>query len=176
MIGPTLTTARLILRPPAAEDFPAFVEMMAHESTRFIGGPMVPEVAWRSWAAIIGAWTLNGFSMFSVIERDTGQWIGRLGPWRPLGWPGDEVGWGLNEHARGNGYATEGAAATIDWAFDHLGWEDVIHTIGPENVASQAVATRLGAKNRGPGKMPPPVDAWEVEIWGQTRDEWRARR
>lgn len=38
-----------------------------------------------------GAWTIRGFSMFSVIEKDSGQWIGRLGPWQPEGWPGTEV-------------------------------------------------------------------------------------
>ena len=40
----------------------------------------------------------------------------------------------------GRGYATEGAAASIDWAFDNLGWTEVIHTIAPDNIASQGVA------------------------------------
>ena len=64
----------------------------------------------------------------------------------------------------------------MDWAFDHLGWTDIIHTIAPDNIASQRVAQRLGAVNRGPGKLPPPVDAYPVEIWGQSRADWRARR
>ena len=33
--------------------------------------------------------------MFSVIEKDSGRWIGRIGPWQPEGWPGTEVGWSL---------------------------------------------------------------------------------
>ena len=33
--------------------------------------------------------------MFSVFEKDSGRWIGRLGPWEPHGWPGKEVGWGI---------------------------------------------------------------------------------
>ena len=27
-----------------------------------------------------------------------------------------------------------------------------------------------------PVKLPPPLDSHEVELWGQTREEWRARR
>ena len=174
-VGPTLATARLILRPPAAEDFPAFADYMADPVTRFVGGPAGPELSWRMWSVIAGAWIVNGFSMFSVIERDTGKWIGRIGPWVPKGWPGDEVGWGLVTPAQGKGYATEAATACIDWAFDHLGWDGVIHCIAPDNVASQEVAKRLGSANRGPGKMPPPVDHYEVDIWGQTKAQWKAR-
>ena len=175
MIGPTLTTERLILRPPTAEDFPHFAEMMTDEATRFIGGPQTREVAWRTWALIAGAWVTEGFSMFSYIERDTGRWVGRGGPWRPLGWPGAEVGWGLTADTRGKGYATEAATAAIDWAFDHLGWDEVIHCIAPDNIPSQNVARRLGSANRGPGRLPAPLDVWEIDGWGQTKAEWRAR-
>jgi RimJ/RimL family protein N-acetyltransferase len=51
----------------------------------------------------------------------------------------------------------------------------VIHSIAPENVASQRVAEKLGSRNRGPGKLPPPFEEAVVDLWGQTRDEWRAR-
>lgn len=48
--------------------------------------------------------------MFSVIEKKTARWIGRLGPWQPEGWPGSEVGWDLHPDAWGQGYAVAGAA------------------------------------------------------------------
>ena len=35
---------------------------------------------------------------------------------------------------------------------------------------------RLGSINRGPGKLPPPFDSYPVEIWGQTREQWQARK
>jgi RimJ/RimL family protein N-acetyltransferase len=175
-LGPTLETPRLTLRPLAPEDFDAWAEMMADESTRFIGGPQQRSGAWRGFVSVAGAWAMQGYSMFSVIEKASGRWIGRVGPWVPEGWPGTEVGWGLTKAAFGKGYATEAAAASIDWAFDALGWTDVIHIIDPENVPSQAVARRLGSTNRGPGQMPEPFHTYRVDIWGQTRDEWRARR
>jgi RimJ/RimL family protein N-acetyltransferase len=57
-----------------------------------------------------------------------------------------------------------------------LGWSEVIHSIAPANTASQAVAARLGSRNRGPGRLPAPLDAHPIDIWGQTREEWFARR
>ena len=64
----------------------------------------------------------------------------------------------------------------MDWAFDTLGWTEVIHSIDVANVASQNVAKRLGARNRGRGVFQAPHDRFELDIWGQTREEWRAHR
>ncbi|APG63394.1 GNAT family N-acetyltransferase [Sphingorhabdus lutea] len=172
-IGPTLETNRLILRMPSKEDLPAFTKFCADaETTRFIGGVSHPSMAWRAWAAMIGGWHLNGFGYFSMIEKSTGQWIGRTGPWQPPQWPGTEIGWGIMRDAAGKGYAREAAIACIDWAIDILGWDDVIHTIDPENHASIALAERLGSKPRGPVIMPPPFHEKHIEIWGQTKAEW----
>ncbi|QUD86793.1 GNAT family N-acetyltransferase [Phenylobacterium montanum] len=160
-----------------AEDFEPWADFMADEvATRFIGGPQPRAVAWRGFLSVVGAWTIQGFAMFSVIEKDTGRWIGRLGPWVPEGWPGTEVGWGIVREAWGKGYATEGAAAAIEWAFEHLGWSEVIHSIDPQNKASQRVAIRLGSTTRRPGRLPPPYEDDPVEIWSQTREQWRARK
>jgi RimJ/RimL family protein N-acetyltransferase len=123
-----------------------------------------------------GAWSMQGFAMFSVIEKASGRWVGRVGPWQPESWPGTEVGWGIVRDRWRLGYATEAATAAIDWAFDTLGWSDVIHVIDVDNVGSQAVARSLGSRNRGRGQLPAPHEAIVVDVWGQTRTEWRARR
>ncbi len=175
--GPTLETERLILRPTAREDFEPWAAMMADEEVaRFIGGLQPRATAWRGFMAMAGAWTLDGFAMFSVIEKASGRWIGRIGPWCPDGWPGTEVGWSLVRDAWGKGYAVEASAAAIDWAFDVLGWTEVIHTILPENIPSQRVAERLGSTYRGPTRLPPPLDGFDARMWGQTREQWRTRR
>jgi RimJ/RimL family protein N-acetyltransferase len=170
-----LETPRLILRPPHRDDLDAWAAMMLDEpAARFIGGVMPRATSWRALMTMIGAWHAHGFAMFSVIEKDTGRWVGRLGPWMPEGWPGPEIGWSLVRECWGRGYATEGATAAADWAFDHLGWDRMIHSIHPDNVASQAVARRLGSRNLGPGALPPPYEGSPTEIWGQSRDDWRA--
>ena len=172
-----LETSRLILRPPRMEDFDAYAEnALDAEASRYLGGPQARSVAWRGFMSMAGAWALQGFAMFSVIDKASGDWIGRVGPWMPEGWPGTEVGWGIASWAWNRGYATEAATAAIDWAFDVLGWDEVIHCIDPDNVASIAVAEKLGSSNRGRGRLPAPYEASVIDIWGQTRREWRDRR
>jgi len=175
--GPIIETERLILRPPVEGDLEAWMAFAADpEAARFLGGAQPRAVAWRAAMTIAGAWPVHGFSMFSVIEKASGRWIGRLGPWRPEGWPGTEVAWGLAREAWGRGYATEGASAAVDWAFQTLGWSEVIHTIDPDNTPSQAVARRLGSRLLRPGRLPAPFETLPIEIWGQSRAEWLGRR
>lgn len=171
-----LETPRLVLRPPRAEDLDGWSEMMADEpSARFIGGVMPRPLCWRQLMSMIGAWHSMGFAMFSVIEKSSGRWVGRVGPWKPEGWPGNELGWAIARDCWGRGYAGESASAAMTWAFDNLGWSNVIHAIAPDNRASQRVAQKLGSHNQGPGTLPAPYEHDRVDLWGQTRDEWRAR-
>src|SRR5262245_45624340 len=91
-----IETARLILRPTRLEDFEGWAAFMADaEAMRFMGGTVPRAIAWRVMLTMAGAWHLQRPAMFSVIEKGTGRWVGRLGPWMPEGWPGTEVGWGI---------------------------------------------------------------------------------
>jgi RimJ/RimL family protein N-acetyltransferase len=173
----TLETQRLILRPPIQSDLDGWADFMADpDAQRYLGGPQSRPLAWRHMATMVGAWSLLGFGMFSVLRKDTGQWIGRIGPWRPEGWPGTEIGWSLLRSAWGYGFAYEAAAASADWAFAHLGWSEMIHTIDPENTASVALALRLGSHLIGPGVLAAPFEGARVDIYGQTREQWLAQR
>ncbi|MBL4800120.1 MAG: GNAT family N-acetyltransferase [Oleispira sp.] len=172
-----IETRRLILRPLEIEDFEGWAKLMEDEaSSHFLDGPQPRAVAWRSFMVMAGAWALQGYAMFSVIEKSSGRWIGRVGPWCPEGWPGKEIGWAFVRDAWGRGYATEGAIAAADWAFSNLKWSEMIHVIAPDNLASQAVARRLGSEKIGPGRFPEPRQDEPVEIWGQSREEWLRRR
>ena len=172
-----LETERLILRPTAPEDFEAWAAFMADaDASKFVGGPQPRPVAWRGFLTMAGAWAIQGFAMFSVIEKASGRWLGRLGPWVPEGWPGTEVGWGLARDAWGKGYATEGASAAIDWAFETLGWSEVIHCIAPDNERSQRVAGKLGSRPLRTTNLPVPFESIVVDVWGQTREAWRTRK
>ncbi len=175
--GPILMTERLILRPPSAEDFEEWAAFHADAKTmRFLGGVQSRSVAWRGLCAMAGAWPICGFAMFSLLRRDTGQWIGRVGPWQPEGWPGAEIAWGLSREHEGMGFAQEAAIAAMDYAFDILRWDAAIHIIDPENTASIALALRLGSSNQGPTKLPAPFGDFRVDAYGQSRDTWKNAR
>ena len=110
-----------------------------------------------------------------MIEKAGGEWLGRIRPLQPEDWTGTQLGWSLKSAASRKGYAIEAAVATIDWTFDHLGWDEVVHCIDPENTPSQKVAEKLGSSNRGRGQLPAPFQDHVVDIWGQTKAEWRAK-
>ena len=175
--GPVIETERLVLRVPRAGDFDRFAELQGDEdAARWIGGHQPRAAAWRKFLQQPGAWAIQGFGMFSVVDRGSGLWLGQTGPWKPEGWPGNEIGYSFHPDAWGKGYATEAASAAIDWALANLDWDGFIHCIAPENLASQQVARRLGSTLKGPGKLPAPHEDAAVEVWGQSREAWQARR
>ena len=148
--APILETERLLLRLPEGRDFDAWAAFSADEETmRHLGGAQERAVAWRGMCTMTGAWTVRGFSMFSVIEKASGRWVGRLGPWQPEGWPGTEVGWGLSRDAWGKGYATEAALAAHEWFDRERGRQRSVCIIDPPNTASIRVAGKLGYRAIG---------------------------
>lgn len=172
-----IETEHLLLRPPREGDFDGFARLMGDDATaRFIGGAQPRSIAWRSFLTLAGAWMVQGFGMFSVIEKTSDRWLGRIGPWHPEGWPGTEVGWGMLAEAQGRGYATEAARASIDYAFEQLGWREVVHIIHPDNRPSMRVAERVGSREWRPCRMSAPYADEPAQLWGQTREQWLARR
>jgi len=171
-----IETPRLILRPPALEDLQDWVRFASHEDTmRHLGGVQSASLAWRSLMTMIGAWSAHGYAMFSVIEKSRGTWMGRIGPWQPLDWPGTEVGWGLHADFWHRGFALEAAAASVDWVFENLDWHEVIHTIAAENLSSIALAEKLGSKYQRQAMLPAPMSL-EIGVWQQTREQWTENR
>jgi RimJ/RimL family protein N-acetyltransferase len=168
--GPVIETERLMLRPWRADDIAPNTAMLSDPGTaRFITPdrkPVTEElVGWRNAAIMAGHWALYGFGMFVVEEKSSQRFAGRVGPWFPPTWPGFEVGWGVAKEFRGKGYAVEAARAAIEWVFANFEIDEVIHSIDPENAASQAVARRLGADIEG-----------QTELFGHAADVWVTRR
>lgn len=178
MTIPTLETERLILRAWRTEDFDRYFELFSDaEATRYIGGPQPTRGGgWRRFLQMPGAWAVQGFGMFAVEEKTSGMWVGQAGPWQPVDWTGTEIGYAFHPDAQGKGYATEACSAAMDYAFDVLGWDEVIHNIDADNLASQAVARRLGSRIMRRIDHAPPFDELVVDVWGQSRGEWFARR
>jgi RimJ/RimL family protein N-acetyltransferase len=169
---PVLETTRLILRGPVEEDLDDWAVFDCDaRATRFFGGPKDRAASWQLLAQVAGMWALRGCGLFSVIEKSSGRWIGRIGPWKPEGATA-EIGWALLPSEWGNGYATEGARAAGDWAVDCLGWTEIAHCIDADNLASIAVARRLGARWL---RVAQDAHGKDAQVYGQTAESWRRR-
>jgi len=142
---PTLHTERLTLRGPDARDIEPMRAFYASDRSKFVGGPLTAELAWRQLGCEIGHWTLRGYGRWMVDVTETGEIVGNVGLWNPEGWPEPEIGWDLFEGAAGKGYATEAALAARAYAYDVLGWTTAISLVKPANAASAKVAARMGA-------------------------------
>lgn len=143
---PTIETERLKLRAFTADDWESYAEMYSDASfVRYLSGkPLSKEQTWENLAIILGHWALLGYGIWALEKIDTGELVGRAGLLSLPGWPGIEVCWALGPKFWGNGYATEGARASINWAFTNTGIPRLISLIHPENKASVCVALRLG--------------------------------
>ncbi|WP_209425519.1 GNAT family N-acetyltransferase [Pararhodobacter sp. SW119] len=147
---PVLETARLILRAPAPRDFEPFAAYCAADRSRFTGGPLNRDLAWRAFCAITGNWVQRGYAFFVIEERASGRAIGMAGPWCPEGWPEPEIGWQIWDPVdEGQGFAREAAEAARGFAYDVLGWPTAISLIVEDNARSQALARRLGCTPGG---------------------------
>jgi RimJ/RimL family protein N-acetyltransferase len=182
---PTLVTERLILRPLEETDLDAYTEMLLEPEVRtslHLPASFSRAHAWVGMAQWRGQWELRGSGQWAVEERSTGWFVGRAGLHRPewQDWPGLEVGWVLHPAYWGRGYATEAGASSIAYAFEVVGADEVFSVILPENLRSQAVASRLGldlVEERVLSSFPDSPHG----IWRLGRDQWersphRARR
>ena len=166
-----------MLRRPRLDDAAAAAEMLGNDEVmRFLGGKTVPAedvpAVVQKW---IDRWALNDAGAFVVELREDGRFVGRAGVlvWDSRTWThtsfaeaGEhaqpEIGWALARPHWGHGYATEAARAVRDWAREERGLERLISLIAPDNVASQRVAERLGAR---PAETVRLFDSGDAVVW-----------
>ncbi|MEO1042215.1 MAG: GNAT family N-acetyltransferase [Pseudomonadota bacterium] len=143
---PVLETERLNMRAFRQDtDFEPYAEFYASEETRYYGGPLDREGAWRAAAAMMGHWIIRGYGAWAVEEKATGEFCGLVGLWYPEDWPEREITWAIVSAKQGRGFAAEAALRAKSYAVDTLGWDRVYSCIAAENSASIALAEKLGA-------------------------------
>jgi len=79
-----------------------------------------------------------------IVERRSNTVIGSITLKGPPTDGDVEIGWGVNNDARGKGYATEASAAVVSWVAKHAGVTSISATVPDDNYPSQRVAARLG--------------------------------
>jgi RimJ/RimL family protein N-acetyltransferase len=170
---PVLETERLLLRQFHEGDLDAYARITSDPLVmRHVGGsPLTRDEAWRSLGYLLGHWKIRGFGLWAAEEKATGRLIGRIGLYRPEGWPGLEVGWLVDRARWGEGFASEGGAASLRHAFEALRARRVISVIEPGNDASIRVAEKLGERLRERIQL----QGRRVLVYAIARAEWQAR-
>ncbi|MFD2502100.1 GNAT family N-acetyltransferase [Rhizorhabdus histidinilytica] len=122
-LGPTIETARLVLRPHRISDYEDCCALTSDpEAVRMIyQNPMSREDTWHRLLRFAGHWSLLGYGMLIVEEKQGGRVIGEVGLadfHRGLGDdfdPFPEMAWMMSTEVHGRGYATEAAQAVLRW-------------------------------------------------------------
>lgn len=142
-----LETERLILRDMTMGDLNALSAILGDpETMRFYPAPKsrAESVGWIEWN--LRNYAEHGFGLWALTLKETGEFVGDCGlTVQPVG---DErfveVGYHVRRDRWGQGLATEAAIACRDHAFDTVGVERLIALVRVENVASAAVARKIG--------------------------------
>lgn len=151
-LAPQLTGENVTLRAWRATDFPHFYEMLRDSTTEMaIGIPGVAidrTSAWRSLAAVVGHWQINGFGEWALSESQGDDLLGYAGFWFPDAAPHVEISWCIHPSFRRRGYARAAAKAALAYwtncAPDTLRDKPLVANIAEGNIASERVAQALG--------------------------------
>jgi RimJ/RimL family protein N-acetyltransferase len=144
-----IETARLILRPPQDRDRDA---LAAINGDPRVGAWLASTLSREESDALVDKVcahiTEHGWGFWAVERKGDAAVIGMTGLISmsedlPPG-PAVEVGWRLSPDTWGQGYATEGAQAALDWGFAELKLPEVIAITARTNLRSQAVMRRVG--------------------------------
>lgn len=144
-----IETDRLILRPFIESDRRPLIEMSADPRVgKWLGGVLdeagVDALMTRAATHI----AQHGFGFWAAERRADRRFVGMIGlmvmgdDLPPA--PGVEIGWRLAADVHGQGLATEGASAALDWGFANLPLDEIVAFTAVSNLASQAVMRRLG--------------------------------
>lgn len=156
--GTILETSRLVLREFTHGD-DAFLLRLLNEPSwlRFIGDRGVRTLEDARRYVDDGpraSQARNGFALWCVVPKGTGEPMGMCGLVRRDALPGPDVGFAFLPEAWGKGFAVESAAAVLARARDVLGIRRVLAITDPDNAASIRVLERIGMVREGSVRMP----------------------
>ena len=155
---PTLSTARLTLRPHTMADAAPFAAFYASDRSRHMGGPMDAIGAWHQFGADVAHWTLLGHGPLAITDAADGTFLGQVAILHPPHFPERELGWFVLPKAEGTGVAAEAAAALRDWCYRSVSPDPLVSYINRRNARSIRLAERLGAVLDDDATPPFPVD------------------
>jgi RimJ/RimL family protein N-acetyltransferase len=149
MTQPIIQTPRLRLRPWREADLIPFAAMNADSRVMEYLFKMLNREESDHLAVLIGEHIQrHGFGLWAVEVPGAADFIGYVGLSIPSFethfTPCVEIGWRLAYDHWGKGYATEGAKAVRDYAFEELRLDQIVSFTSPANVRSRRVMEKIG--------------------------------
>lgn len=150
-----IITERLILRKWQENDLKPFAQINSDPKVcQFLPKILSKEESDKLAQNIIEYFSKFGFGFFAAELKENQQFIGFIGlalvdfesHFSSLNNPLIEIGWRLNSNYWNKGYATEGAKAVLNFAFNELNSKEVVAFTARENLASRKVMEKIGMK------------------------------
>lgn len=144
-----IRTARLLLRQWCDDDLEQVVEMNADPKVmEFIGPPLNKDQTKAMMERARVSWEKRGYGRFALEVLESGSVIGFVGLAQTRidahFAPAVEIGWRLSTKYWGHGYATEGALAVKEFAFENLELTEIVSFTSEHNLRSRRVMEKIG--------------------------------
>lgn len=149
-----ITTPRLGLRDWQKSDIQPMTELnLDPRVMEFFPSIPTPEQTLSFIKGMKVAYKEKGYCYFAADRLDTGQFIGFIGlmyqDYESPFTPHTDIGWRLAVDAWGNGFATEGAQACLDFAFRKLDLQEIRSVCPLQNFRSENVMKKIGMSKIG---------------------------
>ena len=147
-----LRTTRLWMRRWRAEDREPFAWLNADPQVmEYFPALLSREESDERVERIEAHFQQHGFGLWAVELSEMESFVGFIGlsilrPDMPCA-PGVEIGWRLAAEHWGQGYATEGARAVLEFGFGPLQLEQIVSFTVPANLRSRRVMEKIGMKH-----------------------------
>jgi RimJ/RimL family protein N-acetyltransferase len=170
-----IETPRLLLRTFRRSDLPVYAALNADpEVMRYLGGVMS-----SADSDDIAAWAQETYAsqrmgLLAIERRADGVFLGMCGLHHVTWYTDIEIGWRLAREHWGNGYATEAAAAWLEYGFGTLTLPRVISIADVPNSRSIAVMERLGMTLHHEAELEEDGEKFDAAVYAITADQWQA--
>jgi RimJ/RimL family protein N-acetyltransferase len=146
-----IETKRLILSTWKESDAePYFKINQDPKVIEYLRGPLTMEQVQDFIDTVNACQNKYGYALWAARLRTTGTLIGYIGlnyvDWPAHFTPATEVGWRLGSPYWGQGLATEGALAALDYGFNQCQLTEIVSFTVPANQRSIRVMEKIGLK------------------------------
>jgi RimJ/RimL family protein N-acetyltransferase len=156
-----IETKRLILRTWKKEDVQPYFQINQDPRViEFLRGALTVEQINDSMIADNSHQQQHGYALWATELKETKQLLGFIGlkyvDWSAHFTPAVEIGWRLGSQYWGQGFATEGAKAAVDYGFKKCGLKEIVSFTVPANMRSIRVMEKIGLKRDTKGDFAHP--------------------